>query len=137
MGKALYFAKTYGYITNLDRISKYHLQIINQFKKMQTSIQKQQIACKIWPIIIIIWLNYHNMANNYYNMANNYCDKRSQRKYIKLLREGIEGIEDRFEGIKITCSLPILFCRSQVHKLTKCIFFLNTRFDESVRATYG
>lgn len=54
-------------------------------------------------------MNYHNMANNYYNMANNYCDKRSQRKYIKPLRE---GIEERFEGIKITCSLPILFCRS-------------------------
>lgn len=52
------------------------------------------------------------MANNYYNMANNYCDKRSQRKYIKPLREGIEGIEDRFEGMKITCSLSILFCRS-------------------------
>lgn len=50
--------------------------------------------------MIIIWLNYHNMANNYYNMAN---------KYIKPLRE---GIEERFEGIKITCSLPILFCRS-------------------------
>lgn len=59
--------------------------------------------------MILIWLNYHNMANNYYNMANNYCDKRSQRKYIKPLRE---GIEERFEGIKITCSLPILFCRS-------------------------
>lgn len=52
------------------------------------------------------------MANNYYNTANNYCDKRSQRKYIKPLREGIEGIEDRFEGMKITCSLSILFCRS-------------------------
>lgn len=38
MGKAIYFAETYGYITNLDRISKYHPQIINQFKKMYTSI---------------------------------------------------------------------------------------------------
>lgn len=87
MGKALYFAKTYGYITNLDRISKYHLQIINQFKKMQTSIQKQQIACKIWPIIIIKWLYYHNMANNYYNMANNYCDKRSQENTLSHLEK--------------------------------------------------
>lgn len=54
---------------------------------------------------------YYNMAELSYNMANNYSDKRSQRKYIKPLRE---GIEDRFEvqGIKITCSLPILFCRS-------------------------
>lgn len=51
------------------------------------------------------------MANNYYNMANNYCDKRSQRKYIKPLRKGIED-RSEVQGIKITSSLPILFCRS-------------------------
>lgn len=54
---------------------------------------------------------YYNMAELSYNMANNYSDKRSQRKYIKPLRKGIED-RSEVQGIKITSSLPILFCRS-------------------------
>lgn len=55
--------------------------------------------------------HYYKMAELSYNMANNYSDKRSQRKYIKPLRKGIED-RSEVQGIKITSSLPILFCRS-------------------------